>query len=442
MEGEDALTYPHDIACQLAEVLNIRELQELKREMQHEHLALGKPANRIPVLIDFANSGKIPSLKDILLTRIKQEGPRQLIRRSLNKPTLEGFSVLEMSGLPRDGTVIFSSTATANSGHDDAITTALNMLGWCDPEKGITYERSSTVTASGLTAVSRVPPKNPAVIFRQDCPLNQWPELSYDLARQFLQMSTGIKPDEVPHIVPKYDHMYHWGCINQCFLTSPLGHEVSCWSLHEKWNVVMTMAMMWHAIMTLKPGGQLCIKVRIFKRAETLGLVSLISCLFDNLQMVDNPRQCCTFLVVIFNRITPDNDFRLRVAETLKQAMDQDIETIFMNPIQVSEPKCKETRRMCVLHQESMVLSRARHNTIFLVGLYCMKELINSRFHERNTPDLTECLAKLEKITAETYGPLGQYFYRSFIDIEEKMHPEHRLALDIALNGEWMKINF
>jgi len=439
---KDSVTYPHDIACQVVEVLNLEALIALKQEMQNEHPRLTCPQNRIPVLRELAKSGLVPKLKEIIEHRLTMDEPKRVVKRHLNQPTLEGFRVLEMAGLPLDKSVIFSSTATANSGNNDAITTALEILGWCSPEKEIVYERSSTVTMSGLTAISNVLPKNPAVCFRRDCPLDEWHKLSYDLAQQFLQMSTGIKKDEPPHIVHKYDYMYHWGCINQCVLESPLGHGVSCWSLHEKWNIVMTMAMMWHAIMTLKPGGQLCIKVRIFKRAETWGLVALISALFDSVRMVDNSRQCCTCVAVIFDTMTDDDNFRMVMAETLRNAMDQSIERIFMNPIQMSDPKCKNTRELCKNHAESMGFSRACHNTIFLVGLYCIKELINSRFYGRNTPRLSSSLAKLKEITLKEYGTLGDYFYNSFIDIEEHMHPDHRLALDIALSSKWMEANF
>lgn len=440
---EENITYPHDIACQITEILNIRELEELKKEMQQEHLTLNRRCNRLPVFIDFIKSGRIPNLSPVLLNEIKQERCKILIRSSLNEPTFEAFNVLEVSGLPLDKTTIFSSTATANSGNDDAVTTALDILGWCRPEKGIVYERSSTVTAAtGRTAVSDVPPKNPAVVFRQDCPLADWHEMSYDIACQFWKMSTGIKECDKPHIVHKYDHMYHWGCINQCVLASPLGHGVSCWSMHEKWNIVMTMAMMWHAIMTLKTAGQLCIKVRIFKRAETLGLVSLISCLFEKTEFVDNSRQCCTCVAVIFSGITSDDNFRMKIANILRDAMDQDICKIFMNEVQQSNLKCVETLRECTLHRESMQYARARHNTIFLVGLYCMKELINSRFKGRNTRQLSTCLEKLKSMTNGYYGALGEKFYQAFIQIEENMHPDYRLALDIILNSQWMKINF
>jgi hypothetical protein len=141
MDYLEGITYPHDVACQITEVLNHRPLVDLKREMQEEHRTLGARNNKIPVLIDLANSGSIPSLQRIILERIKKARCCEFIKHKLNEPTLEAFRVLDSAGLPRNGSVVFSSTATANSGNDDAVTTALNILGWCSDDKGIIYER-------------------------------------------------------------------------------------------------------------------------------------------------------------------------------------------------------------------------------------------------------------------------------------------------------------
>ncbi len=49
----------------------------------------------------------------------------------------------------------------------------------------------------------------------------------------------------------------------------------------EKWNMLFTIAMTWHVVAMLKPGGQLCMNGGIFRVAETRDLVSLLSALFD-----------------------------------------------------------------------------------------------------------------------------------------------------------------
>ncbi len=52
------------------------------------------------------------------------------------------------------------------------------------------------------------------------------------------------------------------------------------------------------------------------------------------------------------------------------------------------------------------------------------------------------CLENLKSMTREYYGALGEIFYQAFIQIEQNMHPDYRLAMDIILNSQWMKPNF
>jgi hypothetical protein len=70
-------------------------------------------------------------------------------------------------------------------------------------------------------------------------------------------------------------------------------------------------------------GWQVCIKIRIFKRAETLGFTTLFSNLFERCTLTDNSRQTAYFAVGVFDRMTDDEALRLEVAEILWNAMDQ-----------------------------------------------------------------------------------------------------------------------
>jgi hypothetical protein len=439
----DRVTYPSDIACQIVEVLDIPDLIAMKKSMQNEHELLHEKAKRVAVLNEYIASDTCVKLKELLKARMADQSTRGLVYQTLNEPTFEAFKVLEVSGLPPDGSTVFSSTATANSGNDDAMTSALNILGCCEPDRGIRYQRSSTCTIAGKTAVSNQSPKNPPVFFTPDTPVSDWHRQSMDLALQFYRMSVGACEGDNPPVAHTFDRVYHWGCINQCFLQSPLGNKVSSWALHEKWNIVMTMAMMWHGVMTLKPGGQMCLKVRIFKRAETLALVSLISCLFDSVKMVDNPRQVCTFVSVVYSGMTKDNSLRDTVAKTLKLAMDQRAEHVFLNPIIVSHPKCAETMKLCEDHRCSMIEKRAKVNTIFLMGLYCLKDLIGYRVQEVTGDEVKAHLELYDGALRKYYGHRLAAVYMDMLRAaEDNMSQFTRRHVHKVLCSKWMRDNF
>ena len=438
MHDPPSLTYPADVACQVSEILGIQRLIDLKKWMGTEHLPLHERRNRVPILRDFAHSFPDSEVKSILRSRVREVEP--LIALILNNPTFEAFKVLEVSGLPKQNTVIFSSAATANSGNDDACTSALRILGWCSSDKGIVYKRSSTCTQTGKTGKSNVNPKNSPVYYNSNTPPEKWHDLSFDLAAQFFALSNGPPDKSVVHC---YDHIYHWGCIHRNFLENQLGRMVTSWTLHEKWNIIMTMAMMWHGVMTLKPGGQLCIKVRIFKRAETLGLVSLIACLFDSVKMVDNPRQVCTFVSVIYSGMTDDDVYRKKVADTLKDAMDQSVEKIFLNEIQVTDPKCRAALTLASQHQESMIRARAESNTLYLVGLFCLKQLMLYRERFIDSASVDSALRIFSDQMKEKYGTKdGTYFVQYLIDTEGMMDPKERHLTLRVLDSEWMNESF
>jgi hypothetical protein len=171
-----------------------------------------------------------------------------VVKDLLNEPTYVVFSILNRIGVPDDGSVVFSSTATANSGNDDAYTTALKIMGYTTDDHHITFVRSSACTTCGLTGVSKLRPKNDAVKYDPETSLDKFPDLARSLAGQFLHMTIN---DHELTIKPTYDVMYHNGCISQNWTTNSLGNSVSNWELHEQWNVVMTVAMMWHIAMTL-----------------------------------------------------------------------------------------------------------------------------------------------------------------------------------------------
>ena len=102
------------------------------------------------------------------------------------------------------------------------------------------------------------------------------------------------------------------------------------------------------------------VKFRIFKRAETLGLASLVASLFDKFDIFDNPRLVCKYVAVVYSGITSDSDLRRQVAGLLMNAMDQKLENIFFNPIQVSNLKC--IQRIGIQQKKISDFSEAKWN--------------------------------------------------------------------------------
>ena len=437
----DGVTYPADLACQIVELVGARPLEDLKTMMGTEHLLLSEKKNRVYVLNEFARSEPESEIKALINSRLQTKEARDSVHQFMNNPTFEAFKVLEIAGLPTRGSHVFSSTATANSGNDDAVTTALKILGVTD---GIEFQRTSTVNMHTMqSAVSCQAPKNPPVSYDRHKPPTEWHLQAYDLALQFYNYSNPDSGGTIT-VTHMHDKIYHWGCINQCYLISPLQHEVSSWAMHEKWNVVMTTAMMWHALMTLKPGGQLCLKTRIFKRAETLGLVALISAVFDNVQMVDNPRQVCTFVSVVYSGMTSDLAKRMQVANTLRRAMDQSPEHIFYCDVQRDNPQCLQTIRLAEQHRSSMLQTRAKVNTLFLMGLYCIKLQLDGRSRRRQ--EILDLQFSWEILLDELvikYGyEKGNLFYEEFQGIVSQLNGTQRCTLKTILNSRWMKDNF
>ena len=431
------LTYPHECACQITEILGLDDFQQLKDAMSEEHKSLFIRTNRIPILRDFVTSSNSPNLYPILRKRMKDAHTRDLVTAILNEPTLEAFKVLEMAGLPqKDTSVVFNTTATANSGNDNAIMAAFRILGVDHKDSNIVFENCSTCTKNGFTGVSYVQPKHTPVKFNPNAPPNEWEFVSYDLAKQLYIISTGTEfNDKMPTMHEKYSHIYHWGCISQNWLKSPLGHYVSSWKLHEKWNLMFTIAMMWHAVATLRQGGQLCLKVRVVRCAETLGLVSLLSAVFDNVQLLDNARQRCSFAVAIYTGFNADLELRLEMLNTLRKCMTFEPSAIFFNRIQREYTSCLETIVKVEHIREEMIKKKSETNTVYLACLDCAKQFLQRR-NKRIMYDTALPLL------IDTYGEkLGHDLFHSLMIACQNLTHQQRSMFLTVMDTAWMHDN-
>jgi hypothetical protein len=431
------LTYPHDCACQITEVLGLDGFEQFKNEMCEEHKALFIRKNRIKVLREFVTASNSPKIHAILEERMKNAQTRDLITETLNEPTLEAFKVLEKAGLPeKDTSVVFNTTATANSGNDNAIMAAFRILGVDHKDSNIVFENCSTCTKTGFTGVSYVQPKHTPVKFNPNAPLNEWELVSYDLGKQLYQISTGTAfEEEMPILHDKYSHIYHWGCISQNWLKNPLGHYVSSWKLHEKWNLMFTIAMMWHAVATLRRGGQLCLKVRVVRSAETLGLVSLLSALFDNVQLLENARQRSTMAVAIYSGFNANLDLRIEVLKILRNCMTFEPSAIFYNRIQHEFPSCLDTMIKVQHIREEMIRKKSETNTVYLACLECAKQFLQRR-HKRVMYDTALPLL------IDTYGEnLGRHLFDSLMIACKNLTHQQQSMFVTVMDTAWMHDN-
>ena len=254
--------------------------------------------------------------------------------------------------------MIFNLTATANSGNDNAILAALKILRAVTDT--MTVESCGTCCSNGSTGVSFTKPKYEAVQFDPHTPYDRWSDLSFSLARQFYKVSAGGEewdPDTAPPL-DKYTHIYHWGCISQHYAKGPMGGYVSSWQLHERWNLLITMSMMWHAVATLRQGGQLCLKVRVVKAAETLGVASLLADLFDETVVLDNPRQGTGHAIVIYKGFNATQERRRQMLRLIQDCMLSSPRSIFYNPVMLASEKCQSTLQRCEQTRETHLMYR------------------------------------------------------------------------------------
>lgn len=432
------ITYPHECAGQIAEVLELNDFADLKKSMNEEHTSLFKRNNRIRILKKYMKSlCEDSKIRALLEVRLQDKAVCALVTELLNEPTFEAFKVLEKAGLPPNETsVIFNTTATANSGNDNAIMAALRILGADHQDCNIVIENCSTCTNTGFTGVSYVKPKNTPVKFDPNTPLEKWESLSCSLAYQLYRISTETHAHDVdPVMHDKYTHIYHWGCISQNWLKSPLGHYVSSWKLHEKWNLLFTMAMMWHAVATLQPGGQLCLKVRVFRSAECLGLVSLLSALFNTTQLLDNARQACSFCVAIFSGFTSDIALRRETLGILRRCMSFEPADIFYNRIQREYKVCVQTMSEAQRIRDIMIQKRAQTDTVFIACLDCARVFLQ-RGNKRVMYDTALPLL------LTTYGPqFGEELFDNLLKACNQLNPEQRFLFLTVMDTAWMHDN-
>ena len=428
------ITYPSDTSFQIAEALDLQRFRAILNQMLEGHEPLHDRDNRHRVLSRFTESLPEDSkLKHLLTSQKDHEHEFQKkIRSLLNEPTYEALLVLQQSGIPAANSLIFASTATANSGHDSAPVAALRLLG---VDKDLDIQCCSTATTLGVTGVSMVKPKNPAVYYDPCCKSEEWSHMSESIFKQMYKLSADAEWSGNEGILNKYTHIYHWGCISQNWQLNSLQRKVSSWKFMEHWNLLMTIAMMRHAVVTLQPGGQLCLKVRIFNCAETLGLVSLMSSLFERIQLLPNPRQLAAFVTFVGHNLTDDLTLRSQVSDILASCTDYQPSNIFLNAIQQTHPTCKQTMLTCQEIRRSMIDSKASIHTTYLA---CLR-LVDLYFQHGRYEEFKREVMKLLENTLEA-GHARHIFHELVNAARDMNHFETRM-FGRVMASPWMQDN-
>ena len=347
------ITYPDPLAIQWTQMLDLKCLTDLLSVMHEEHAHLNK-------------ENKIQVLRQAFPNRFNSANAQFL--HELNEPTLEAIFVLDRCPeiWPKAHDKIFMTTATANSGNDPAFYNALKI---CDVDlTKLQITKTSTCLMSGKTGVSNTRCHNAAIRYNESVSKDQWHMQSTRLFAQLMKKNKGDV---------EYDIIYHWGCISQQWTKAPWGTMTSSWLYHEAWNWVYTIAMMRHAVASLKSGGKLVLKCRVFKKAESMGLLAMLSSAFRNCKILSNPRQLCTFVTFVgtdFHGTRHENVQKLQ--HDLSQCTDYSLSSIFTS-VSFSNgsafmAKCEEARTD-MLTRESTVY------TAWLFAMHVLRSALQNR---------------------------------------------------------------
>jgi hypothetical protein len=311
------LTYGDDLLFEATKQIFDRpvgqKLEEIAHSLQQEHAPIHtlNAEQRKQLILEFVAPAFREKIIGTSLNHLKE----------LNEPCLEAFHALgKINELPTKGANIFYSTATAASGDKNAWHKVFDILGITEE---YTIVGSSTICeATGKTGVSHVRPYHANVVkYNQTAKPDEWPKVIESLVTQFCNM-TKDNPD----------YMFHWGCISQNKQPSNSfkNQMVSSWSMHEHWNLLMGIAMMQHACLKLKKHGTLVLKVRIFDKAQTLGLVALLSLAFENTQVYENARQTGHFAIAYMTKFKgSEHKIVKKVLHQLQQAQSYSPSDIF-----------------------------------------------------------------------------------------------------------------
>jgi hypothetical protein len=204
--------------------------------------------------------------------------------------------------VPRHHEQVITSVATAGSGEMGEWNVFFNMV---DPTLRDSLFGPSFATVLRATQLTGRDPGHPPhaslvkIGYNDELQVHQFAAESEHLFQELVQRSE--RNTEAKHSVKgTVDSIFHYGCISHYETPAPDGeHNVEGWARHEHWNILYCMAMARHALEFLRVGGTLVLKVRVFENLETLGIVSVLSCAFEQVYLYANPRMQAEFVAFV-----------------------------------------------------------------------------------------------------------------------------------------------
>lgn len=400
-------TYPGNDAVQCMQFTELKLVNNLFRALQEKHMPMHSS-----------------EAKQQEVQRVYSGNVDDTMISKLDEPSLEAIRMFATAGIPElAGKRVYCTTATAHSPYECACLTALQIMGQnlrvCD------ITSVGVVTANGMTGVSHAKPLHDSVTYDEHTPLDEWQKVSDSLFTQLCAKSTGM-----------YDLMFHWGCISQNWLEGPNKTFVSSWQFHEEWNVLMTVAMMRHALEHLADGGEIFLKIRILSNLQTVGITTLFAHAFQQFWLICNPRQLCTF--VIFH----GRGFRKStLLEQLKQIFSTvnsfTPESIFCNEI-MQQPRATTIMQKCFKVRMQMIQERSTVKTAYLFCLRLIADALVSTQHPAQFDVIRSYLHSLQ---------YDHNFVKRFMTQLKNVFDElskHKTDRDIFLRvmqSKWMRDN-
>lgn len=431
------LTYVSNVAAQIVEITNNKALTDMKNHMYAGYPQLKGNKKNMAIIILAERGG---NLRRDFISTLQQKNKKE-VNALLNTPTLDMLLLLSHSnGVPtsRKKLDVFTSTSTAASASLSAPERFLRLT--TDGDFTNTYNITATSTArrdTQKTGGSNREPKykgDHCIKYNPYVRLEDWENECNNLYEQLMQVE-GEK---------KFDMIMHWGCIDKNWRMSPLDRPVSSWKYHEHWNMLMTIAMIRHALDKLRKNGTLFLKVRISEKAETLQIVALLGVFFDQVDVLAADNQnLCTFTVLHCQKYNekPSTmvDFKkLAAYDKVSFITDQ-----WQNFVSRKDyMACKNVLTQLETVREDKSRYECRIDTVFLACLRCISQyfLLEEKLRRHSTLH-TQCKALLEGAGMDK--PFATYLMRSLNDgvrhMEQKKSAQQTF-MD-CINSPWCTYN-
>jgi hypothetical protein len=345
----------------------------------------------------------------------------RISRQALGTPTVElgllEYKYTEETGsslLPPSGAKVMTSVATAGSGEDGEWVVFWKALG-----KQYDSQVFKTMLTAGYTARTFHRPQQGDVCieYNQEAAPQTWSAVSEDL---YLQLCARSKSKE------KVAAIFHWGCISHYETRTPDGtHAVEGWARHEHWNMLYCIAMARHALDFLEAGGTLVLKVRIFETTETLGLVSLLSCAFDQVYVYANPRIQAEFASFVGVGFKGSEDKTVAaVRRLLQQSTSYSARDILCHEL-ANDQRYKSTFELASAVREEMRRDHDHVTFVMMNIIYCISQEPQCRCE-----GLEQKLRALNTDVPIIDGECISYIIEEIQRIKQTIRPEDKRKLD------------